>query len=46
MPPKKLMKIEEQNVCKVRSILNTFSVDENFKKKKGGRGFLATNLRK
>ena len=28
------MKIEEKNVCKFRSILNTFSIDENFKKKK------------
>ena len=25
------MKIEETNVCKFRSILNTFSIDENFK---------------
>ena len=26
------MKIEEKNVCKFRSILNTFSIDENLKK--------------
>jgi hypothetical protein len=26
------MKIEEINVCKFRSILNTFSIDENFKR--------------
>jgi hypothetical protein len=26
------MKIEEKNVCKFRSILYTFSIDENFKK--------------
>jgi hypothetical protein len=36
------MKIEEKNVCKFRSILNTFSIDENLKKKKkrreGGSG--------
>ena len=31
------MIIEEKNVCKFRSILNTFSIDENFiYKKKGG----------
>jgi hypothetical protein len=42
------MKIEEKNVCKFRStwILNTFSIDENIKKKKGGGGVLGTNLRK
>ena len=34
------MKIEEKNVCKFRSILNTFSIDENLKKKKkSGGGF-------
>ena len=35
------MKIEEKNVCKFRSILNTFSIDENLKKnkKKAGGGF-------
>ena len=32
MPPKIQMKIEEINVCKFRSILNTFSIDENLKK--------------
>jgi len=44
MPPKIQMKIEEKNVCKFRStcILNTFSIDENFKKK---GGVLVTNLR-
>jgi hypothetical protein len=26
------MKIEEKNVCKFRSILNTFSIYENFKR--------------
>ena len=33
MPPKIQMKIEGKNVCKFRStcILNTFSIDENFK---------------
>jgi hypothetical protein len=33
MPPKIQMKIEEKIVCKFRStcILNTFSIDENFK---------------
>ena len=30
------MKIEEKNVCKFRSILNTFCIDENLKKKNGG----------
>jgi hypothetical protein len=44
MPPKIQMKIEEINVCKFRSILNTFSIDENLKK--GGGVFLVTNLRK
>ena len=29
------MKIEEKNVCKFKSMLNTFSIDENFK---GGVG--------
>jgi hypothetical protein len=42
MPPKTQMKIEEKNVCKYRSILNTFSIDENFKRGE----FLVTNLRK
>ena len=32
------MKIEEKNVCKFRSILNTFSIDENFKRGGGGGG--------
>jgi len=36
MPPKIQMKIEEKNVCKFRSILNTFFIDENLKKKEGG----------
>ena len=35
MPPKTQMKIDEKNVCKFRSIQNTFSIDENFKKKGG-----------
>jgi hypothetical protein len=26
------MKIEEKNVCKFRTIMNTFSIDENFKR--------------
>ena len=30
------MKIEEKNVCKFRTIMNTFSIDENFKR--GGSG--------
>ena len=30
------MKIEEKNVCKFRSILNTFSIYENFKRRGGG----------
>jgi hypothetical protein len=34
MPPKIQMKIEEKNVYKFRSILNTFSIDEIFIKKK------------
>ena len=39
MPPKKVqMKIEENNVCKFRYILNTFSIDENFNKKKIKKG--------
>jgi hypothetical protein len=50
MPPKNTiqMKIEETNVCKFRSILNTFSIDENFKKikKKKEGGFLVMNIRK
>jgi hypothetical protein len=29
------MKIEEKTVCKFRSILNTFSIDENFKRGRG-----------
>jgi hypothetical protein len=37
MPPKIQMKIEEKNVCKFRSILNTFCIDENLKKKNGGK---------
>ena len=38
MPPKIQMKIEEKNVCKFRStcILNTFSIDKNFKRGNGG----------
>jgi hypothetical protein len=34
MPPKIKMKIEDKNVCKFRSscILNTFSIDEKFKR--------------
>ena len=32
MPPKIQMKIEEKNDCKCRSIVNTFSIDENFEK--------------
>jgi hypothetical protein len=38
MPPKIQMKIEEKNVCKFIYILNTFSINENFKKRRG-RGF-------
>jgi hypothetical protein len=30
------MKIEEKNICKFKSMLNTFSIDENFKR---GGGF-------
>ena len=39
------MKIEEKNVCKFKSMLNTFSIDENFKRGGGGGGVLVTNLR-
>jgi hypothetical protein len=38
------MKIEEKNVCKFRYIMNTFSIDENFKR--WGGWFLVTNLRR
>jgi len=36
MPPKIQMKIEEKNVCKFKDILNSFSIDEHFKKGEGG----------
>ena len=39
------MKIEEKNVCKFIYILNTFSIDENFKKRRG-RGFFWTESQK
>ena len=44
MPPKIQMKIEEKNVCKFRSILNTFSIDENLKKKKFKSRFTEINI--
>ena len=49
MPSKTQMKIDEKNVCKFRSIQNTFSIDENFKKKKGGgegSGFKSQSVNK
>ena len=46
MPPKIHMKIEEKKFCKFIYILNTFSIDENFKKRRGKGVFSEQNLRK